>query len=71
MQTLIKQTSLKKLSEINNRYKNLQNEYQEGEEFKPKLENYYKPSQEMKEYQNVFFLIVGLSGGYLGYKFLQ
>ena len=48
--------------------KKLQNEYQEEEENKPKLENYYKPSKEMKEYKNIFFLLGGLISGYLGYK---
>ena len=48
----------------------IQNEFQNEEEKEPQLENYYKPSQEMKEYQNIFFLIIGLSGGYLFHKFI-
>ena len=47
--------SLKILSEI---------QEEEEEENKPKLENYYKPSEEMKEYQNVMFLLIGIAGGY-------
>ena len=60
--------SLKNLAEINYRVKNLQNEYEEGVEEEPKLENYYKPSEEMKEYKDVIFFIGGLASGYLGYK---
>ena len=53
--------SLKILAEI-------QNEYTEEEENEPKLENYYTPSEEMKEYKIVIFFAGGLTGGYLGYK---
>ena len=60
--------SLENLGKIMNRVKNLQNEYEEEEENKPQLENYYKPSNEMKEYQNVFSLLIGITGGYLSYK---
>ena len=60
--------SLKKLAEINNRYKYLKEEYEKSEP--PKLEDYYKPSDEMKDYQNVSFFLVGISGGYLVYKFI-
>ena len=62
--------SLKNLAEINNRYKYLKEEADEEDEKEPKLEDYYKPSDEMKEYQNVVFFLVGLSGGYIVYKFL-
>ena len=60
--------SLKNLATINNRFKNLQNEYNTAEN-EPKLED-YKPSDEMKEYQNVAFFLVGISGGYIVYKFV-
>ena len=60
--------SLKNLGKIMNCVKCLQNEVEN--EAEPKLEDYYKPSKEMKEYQNVLFLIVGLSGGYLFHKFI-
>ena len=43
----------------------MENEYQEEEEKEPKLENYYTSSKEMKEYENVVFFIIGISGGYL------
>ena len=49
---------------------NLKNEYEEGVEEEPKLENYYKPSEEMKEYQSVMFFLFGTTGGYLIHKFL-
>ena len=52
-------------------FKKVENEYQEEEKKEPKLENYYTPSKEMKEYQNVVFFIIGISGGYLVNKFLQ
>ena len=48
------------INETNKSLKNLyeiQNEYQKEEEKEPKLENYYKPSQEMKEYQNVVYFL--------------
>ena len=51
--------------------KKIQNEYEEEEEKKPKLENYYKPSKEMKEYKDVFFFLGGLTSGYLGYKIFK
>ena len=60
--------SLENLGKILNQVKYLQNEVREEEENKPQLENYYKPSKEMKEYQNVFSLLIGITGGYLGYK---
>ena len=50
-------------ADINKSFENLKKE--------PKLENYYKPSKEMKEYQNVFFLLVGTTGAYLIHKFSQ
>ena len=59
------------INETNKSLKNLyeiQNEYQKEEEKEPKLENYYKPSQEMKEYQNVVYFFEGLAIGYVGYK---
>ena len=62
--------SFENLEKINYRVKKLQNEYQE-EENVPKLENYYTPSKEMKEYQNIFFLLIGVSGGYFIHKFSQ
>ena len=63
--------SFENLAKINYRMKNLQNEYKEGVEEEPKLENYYTPSNEMKEYQSVFFLLIGITGGYLSHKFLR
>ena len=51
--------------------KRLQNEYVKGVENEPKLENYYTPSREMKEYKNVIFFVGGLTRGYLGYKFYK
>ena len=60
--------SFENLEKINYRVKKLQNEYEEEEKKEPKLENYYKPSNEMKEYQNVVFLLVGITGGYLIHK---
>ena len=48
----------------------IQNEFKKEEENKPWLENYYIPSKEMKEYQNVAFLIIGITSGYLIEKFL-
>ena len=47
----------------------IQNELRE-EEKEPRLENYYKPSQEMKKYQNVVSLLIGISGGYFLNRFL-
>ena len=61
------------INETNKSLRNLkkvENEYQEEEEKEPKLENYYTPSKEMKEYQNVVFLLVGISGGFFFHKFL-
>ena len=70
-------TALKTLAEaqqreqaLNNRVKSLEKEYSEASENEPKLEDYYKPSDEMKEYQNVAFFLVGISGGYIVYKFV-
>ena len=60
--------SLKNLAEINYHVKRLHNEYVESQENEPKLESYYKPSDEMKEYQSVVFFLIGTTGGYLGYK---
>ena len=40
--------SLKNLAEMNNHLKNLKQEYNTLEENKPKLKDYYKPSEEMK-----------------------
>ena len=62
--------SFENLEKINYRVRKLQNEYEEEEKKEPKLENYYKPSKEMKEYQNVVFLIIGISGGYLIHKLI-
>ena len=62
--------SFKNLAAINYRVKKLQNEYQEEEEKEPKLENYYAPSKEMKEYDNIVFFIIGISGGYLVNKLI-
>ena len=60
--------SLENLGKILNRVKYLQNEINVSKERKPKLENYYTPSKEMQEYQNVTFLLIGSVCGYLGYK---
>ena len=62
--------SFKNLAAINYRVSNLQNEYEEEVKNEPNLENYYKPSKEMKEYQNMFFLLIGVSGGYLTHKMI-
>ena len=48
-------TALKTLAEINNHVKRLEQEYSEAAGNEPKLEDYYKPSDEMKDYQNVAF----------------
>ena len=53
--------SLENLAKVENEYKKLQ-------ENEPKLENYYKPSKEMKEYQNVAFLLTGITGGVIIHK---
>ena len=45
--------SLKTLAEMNNRVKSLEQEYNNTPE--PKLEDYYKPSDEMKEYKILSF----------------
>ena len=62
--------SLKNLPEMNNRVKSLEQEYNTIAKNEPKLEDYYKPSDEMKEYQTVAFSIVGLGTGYIVYKFV-
>ena len=49
----------------------IQDEFKREEEHKPRLENYYTPSQQMKEYQNVAVLIIGITSGYVIHKFLQ
>ena len=36
----------------------------------PKLEDYYKPSDEMKEYQLVVVSVMGLGGGWVLYKII-
>ena len=36
----------------------------------PKLEDYYKPSDEMKEYQLVVVSLIGLGGGWVLYKII-
>ena len=36
----------------------------------PKLEDYYKPSDEMKEYQLVVVSLMGLGGGWVLYKII-
>ena len=56
------------INQTNKSLENLAKEYQEEEENEPKLENYYKPSEEMKEYKDVIFFAMGLTSGYLGYK---
>ena len=53
--------SLKTLAEINNRVKSLEREYNTKAKNEPKLEDYYKPSDQMKEYQTVAFFLVGIS----------
>ena len=60
--------SLKTLAEMNNRVTRLENEYNESKNNQLKLEDYYKPSDEMEEYKNVAFLVIGVSGGYIIYK---
>ena len=37
---------------------------------KPKLEDYYKESDEMKEYKILSFSIIGIGTGYVFYKFI-
>ena len=49
--------------------KKMENVYKKEEEEEPRLENYYKPSKEMREYQSVMFLLIGSTGGYLIHKF--
>ena len=64
-------TALKTLVRVNSLEKErdkLSREYSESAGNEPKLEDYYKPSDEMKEYQNVAFFLVGISGGYLIHK---
>ena len=56
--------SLKTLAEMTR----LENEYNESKNNEPKFEDYYKPSDETKEYQNVVFLIIGISLGYIIFK---
>ena len=61
--------SFKTLREMNNCVKSL------GQEYSWKLQKYYttsenEPKFEMKEYQNVAFFLVGISGGFIVYKFI-
>ena len=63
-------TALKTLAAINNRMKSLEQEYSKAAGNEPKLENNYKESNEMKDYQNVAFFLVGISGGFIVYKFI-
>ena len=70
--------SLKNLAEINKRLKsleqesdNLSRECSEAAGNEPKLEDYYKPSDEIKEYQTIAFSIMGLGTGYVVYKFTK
>ena len=58
------------INRTNKSLKNLQNEYQREEENEPQLKNYYTPSKEMQEYQNVAVLLIGITGGYLADKFI-
>ena len=62
--------ALKNLAEVISREKSLEKEYSEAVGNEPKLEDYYKPSNEMKDYQNVGFFLVGISGGFMVYKFI-
>ena len=39
-----------------------------SEASKPNLDDYYKPSKEMKEYQILTMAVVGLGSGMVGYK---
>ena len=59
---------LKALADINNCVKSSEKEYNTSEE--PKLEDYYKESDEMKEYKILSFSIIGIGTGYVFYKFL-
>ena len=68
--------SLKTLAEINKRsgelvhcMKSLEQEYNTSEE--PKLEDYYKELDEMKEYKILSFLIINIGTGYVVYKFIK
>ena len=61
--------SLKTLAEMNNRVKSLEKEYNTAVENEPKLEDYCKESDEMKEYKMTSFSIVGIGTGYVVYKF--
>ena len=54
-------TALKTLAEINHRFKSLEKEYKNTPE--PKLEDYYKESDEMKDYKILRFSIMGIGGG--------
>ena len=60
--------SLKTLAEINNHVKNLEQEYNTLKE--PKLEDYYKELDEMKDYKMITFSIIGIGTGYVLYKFV-
>ena len=61
---------LKNLAEMNNHLKNLEQEYNTSEENKPKLNDYYKPSEEMKEYELIVVSLIGIGGGYIISKVL-
>ena len=61
--------SLKTPVDINSRFKSLEKEYNTSEE--PKLEDYYKESDEMKEYKILSFSIIGIGTGYIVYKFIK
>ena len=49
----------------------VENEYKKEEKNEPILRNYYTPSKEMKEYQNIAIFAGGLASGYLGYKIYE
>ena len=61
--------SFKTLAEINKCVKSLEQEYNTAEE--PKLKDYYKPSDAMKEYKILSFSITGIGTGYVVYKFIK
>ena len=59
-------TALKTLAKINT----LEKEYGEASVNEPKLEDYHKESDEMKEYNILSFSIIGIGSGYVVYKFI-
>ena len=59
--------ALKTLAKINT----LEKEYEKAVGNEPKLEDYYKESDEMKEYKILIFSIIGIGTGYVFQRFLN